>query len=303
MAAIGFFPKICDAYTDNVYCYICDSISKVTALVTFALGEILMYAGVFGAVLCIIFSFLLIFLKKKERYRKFCTAYLKTMLMALVITVFVYMPTWFIPFRGTVLGEGDVNKRTEFTNEELAVLFKYTVDGANAAAEEIEIGADGTVEFPSEDEIQKMSVEAMQSISGEFPRLEGFYPPVKTALCSDILEYMGIGGYNYPYTMEPTHNKYFEPMYQALLDSHELAHHKGYYKENEANFLSMLALSKSDDPYLRLSGYYEMHWYLIDDFYEDALYYVGDEPMLNERVEFIINALVSLQTLTNTRAL
>ena len=106
----------------------------------------------------------------------------------------------------------------------------------------------------------------MLAISDEFPRLKGYYPPVKTALCSDILERMGIGGYNYPFTMEPTHNKYLSPTFRPVLDAHELTHHKGYYKENEANFLSELALTKSDDPFLRLSGFHDMYYYVYDDY-------------------------------------
>lgn len=283
IAVMGFFPGICDRYTDYIYGHLCDGISRVTAPIPFALGEILMYIAAAGAVLCIVFPLLPIFLRKKAGYRKFCVTYLKVFLMVLVCTVFVFLPTWFIPFCGTVLGEGNAEKRTEFSNEELDILLRYAVDGANSAAEEIEIPDDGMVKFPSDKEIQQMSAAAMLSLKDEFPRLAGFYPPVKTALCSDILDYMGIGGYNYAYTMEPTHNKYCSPMYQLVLDAHELAHHKGYYKENEAEFLCLLALSRSDDPYLRLAGYYEMYWYLVNENY-------GDEPLLSDRVRAIMSS-------------
>ena len=124
----------------------------------------------------------------------------------------------------------------------------------------------------------------MQALSGDFPRLNGYYPPVKTALCSDILERMGIGGYNYIYTMEPTRNKYLAPTYLPVLDAHELSHHKGYYKENEANFLSQLALSQSQDPYLRFSGFYDMFSYLQDSYLtaqDDLLHTMQAEGKLN----------------------
>lgn len=288
MAVIGFFPKLCDWYTDHIYGHLCDGISRVTSHIPFALGEILMYIGALGLVLCVIFPFLLIFFRKKTGYHKFCITYLKSFLMVFACVVFVYLPTWFIPFCGTVLGEGDVNKRTEFSNEEFDILFRYVVKGANAAADEIEIYDDGTVQFPSEKEIQQLSAEAMLSLKEEFPRLAGYYPQVKSALCSNILHYMGIGGYNYPYTMEPTHNKYCSPMYQMVLDAHELAHHKGYYKENEANFLSQLALTQCDNPYLRLAGYYEMYCYLIDKYYSLDHSLFGDEPQLSERARKIM---------------
>lgn len=289
MAVMGAFPRFCDWYTDHIYVHLCDGISRVTAHIPFALGEILMYIGALGLVMCAVFSLLLIFLRKKAGYRRFCVTYLKSFLMVLVCTVAVYFLTWFIPFRGTVLGAGGAEKRTEFSDEELVALLKYSIDGANAAAEEIEILDDGTVQFPSEDEIQRMSAEAMLALGEEFPRLAGFYPPVKTALCSNVLDYMGIGGYNYPYTMEPTHNKYFSPLSQSVLDAHELAHHKGYYKENEAELLSMLALIRSDSPYLRLAGYMEMCWYLVDEYYNLDNPVLDDELWLSERAGMIID--------------
>ena len=59
-----------------------------------------------------------------------------------------------------------------------------------------------------------------------------------------------------------------EQGWQPMLDAHEYSHHKGYYKENEANLLSALALSRSEDPYLRLIAFVEMYNYLYQDYLE-----------------------------------
>ncbi len=280
MALVGFFPSVCDKYTDHVYCHICDGISKLTARIPFPLGEILMYIGAAMLLLSAVFLILLIFLHKKAGYKKFCANFIKTFVAALTCVVFIYVPCWYIPFRGTVLGHGDVKKSTDYSWQELSAMMNFIVDGANQAAEEIEIKEDGTVEFPTQEESRKKVADAMRSLKDEYPRLAGYYPPVKTALCSDILDRMGIGGYNYPYTMEPTHNKYVSELDMLCLDAHELSHHKGYYKENEANFLSELALIQSDDPYLRLAGFMDMFDYVESDYY-DALDVLADEMMAN----------------------
>ncbi len=262
----GCIPAFCDWYTDHIYCLIEGGISRLTAPVPVAVGELLMYLGVLLVLLAVLFLILLLFLRKKAGYRRFCRGYYKTFLMTLICVVFVYTFFWVIPFRGTVLGQGNPGKRTSFTFEEIRALTVYAANGVNAAAEEIEITADGKVDFPTESGIMPKIAAAMQGLSGDFPRLNGYYPPVKTALCSDILERMGIGGYNYIYTMEPTRNKYLTPTYLPILDAHELSHHKGYYKENEANFLSELALSQSDDPFLRFSGFWDMYQYVFDGY-------------------------------------
>ncbi|MBR1555846.1 MAG: DUF3810 family protein [Oscillospiraceae bacterium] len=269
MIIFSLFPHFCDWYADSVYPHLCDGISRLTSGIPFALGEIMMYLGALMLLFSVVFLPLLLILRKKARWRKFCSIYYKSFLMLLVCIVCIYIPTWLIPFCGTVLGEGDAQKRTEFSYEEISLLMQYIIDGGNAAAEEIEILSDGTVDFLSETESQQHIAEAMQKLTGEYPRLAGYYPRVKPAFCSDILERMGIWGYTYPFTMELTHNKYVSPMDMPVLKAHELAHHKGYYKENEACFLSQIALNESDDPFLRLSGFQEMFWYIYDD-YADA---------------------------------
>ncbi|MCR5215098.1 MAG: DUF3810 domain-containing protein [Eubacterium sp.] len=297
MALVGLFPRACDWYTDHIYGGLSDAISRVTAVFPFALGEIIMYMAILLVLLAIIFLILLIFLGKKEAYLKFCKSYYKTILIILFCFIWIYMPLWFVPFCGTTLGKGSQDLRTEFSNEELYILIDYVVEEGNKAAEEIEIDEDGMVHFPDADVQEKLIEDAMLAISDDYPRLKGYYPPVKEALCSDILNRMDIGGYNYPYTMEPTHNKYMNPIYSSLLDAHELCHHHGYYKENEANFLSQLALIESPDPYLRMAACINTYFYLIDDYkaVSDVNFDEGNgesgtqAPEFSERLWYIYN--------------
>lgn len=267
LALLSFITPFCDWYVNNVYIYLSDGLSCMTAYIPFVLGEMIMYLGIAMVFFSVIFLIMLIFLRKKPKYRRFCGGYFKTFLMMFLCVLFIYMPMWLIPFRSSVMGEGSTEKRTEFTYDEIYALLEYSVNGLNAAAEEIEITEDGKVVFPTVEETQPRIAEAMVGISDEFPRLRGFYPPVKPALCSDILERMWIGGFTYPFTKEATHNKYTSPTYQPILDAHELTHNKGYYKENEAEFLSQLALSRSEDPLLRFSAYNEMYDFVWEEWY------------------------------------
>ena len=269
LAASTFSVDFCDFYADNIYHCICDPVSHVTGLVPFAIGEIIMYIGIICAVLSVVFVILLIFLRKKSGYKKFCKHFYKTELMALMCVVFLYMPCWFIPFRGSVFGQGDRSGlRTQYSYKEVYEVVVFAVNGINQAAEEIEIHEDGSVDFPDDEERREKIGKAMDAMKDEYPRLKGYYPPVKTALCSDVLDMMNIGGYNYPFTMEPTHNKYMDPIWMISLDAHEYSHHKGYYLENEANFLSEIALINSDDPYLRFAGYTDLYDWMISAYYD-----------------------------------
>lgn len=259
-------PSVCDWYTDNIYCYVADSIGFVNSIVPFAVGEIMMYLGAILVVLSVVFLILLIFLRKKQKYRKFCKGFYKALLVAFTAIVFIYMPTWYVPFCGTVLGKGENQQRTVYKDEEVMALYTYIVNGANQAAEEIKISEDGKVDFPTKEEYTKLIETAMRNSSDEFSRLDKYYPDLKSAFCSDVLERMNIGGYTYPFTMEMTYNKYTGPLYMPTLFSHELCHHMGYYKESEAEFISMLTLSRSEDPYLRLSAFLNMYAWIEKEY-------------------------------------
>ncbi len=78
-----------------------------------------------------------------------------------------------------------------------------------------------------------------------------------------------------------------DPLYVAVLEAHELAHHKGYYKENEANFLSEIALSRSEDPYLRLAAYINMYYYVNDEFLTLYSEMKDEKPKLSDRAVWI----------------
>lgn len=268
---IAFSKSFCDWYTDHLYPYWAEFLGRLTAKVPFVIGEILIVLAALLLLAGVIFLILLPFLRRKHGYRKFTAGYFKTLLMILCGSLLYYSLVWAVPFRGTVLGQNTDGQRTEFSYQEIHALMCYVAEGADAAAEEIEIKEDGSVAFPSEETYRPQIDDALRRLSEEYPRLNGYYPPVKDALSSDLLQRMNIGGVTFPYTMEVLHEKYTaqNPLEAIVTDAHELSHHMGFYKENAATFLSSLAISRSDDPFLRLSGFMQMAYYLQED-YDDT---------------------------------
>jgi hypothetical protein len=49
--------------------------------------------------------------------------------------------------------------------------------------------------------------------------------------------------------------------------AHEMAHQRGIARENEANFIAFLVCIRSDDPYLRYSGYLNLYEYVASALY------------------------------------
>ena len=265
----------CDLYKRTVYGVISDCLGMLTGWIPVAIGELLMYLGALVLTLFLITLILLLFLGKREGYRRFCKGYAKGILLTLVIFLFVYTLNWIIPFRGSILQVTGAVERG-YTLEEVGKVRDTIVEMVNACALLVERDGDGKVIYDHKS-IDQAVFTAMKAQAGEYPLLSGYYPPIKTALCSDFLDWMDIGGYTYPYTMEITWNQYCNDLYYPFLLAHESSHHQGYYQENEANFLAFLACIRSEDPLVRYAGYNEMYYYINNAYYETAYDILGPE--------------------------
>ncbi|MCR5665854.1 MAG: DUF3810 domain-containing protein [Eubacterium sp.] len=264
--------RFVEAHHLHIYSGIAGCYGKLTEFIPVNVGEIMMYAAAGFVILHVALLVALIFLRSKERYRTFVKRYSKGMLLGTAVVLLVYTITWSVPFHYSIDLSGDAV--AEYTLGDLEELRTYIVETLNEAADEIDRDEDGNIIY--DEDMEELVTGAMQEISDEFPYLKGEYPSWKAAYCSDFLEWMNIAGYTYPYTMEVTYNKYTMSLYVPVLMAHEMSHHKGYYKEDDANFLSEIACIKSGEPYLVYSGCLDAYYY-VDKAYKQALYSSLDE--------------------------
>ena len=269
MNLLGCMQAFCDLYKKTVYGVISDALGILTSWIPFPLGEILGYLGALAVLIGLVVLVLLLFLRGKAGYCRFAAGYGKGFLFGIVLLLFVYTLNWILPFRGSILKVEGAEERN-YTLQEVQNVRNYIVSEINKAAEEVTRDENGSVIY-NHAAMEKATASAMRAQADKLPLLSGFYPRMKDALCSDFLEWMDIGGYTYPYTMEITWNLYCNDLYHPFLFAHESAHHQGYYQENEANYVAFLACTQSDDPLIRFAGYNEIYYYL-NNAYIETLY-------------------------------
>ena len=256
---LSLIVPLCDFYADVIYPFIADGLGAMTAKILFPVGEVLMYAGIAAVLLCLVFALLYMILKENAGFRRFCRSYYRVCLLISLVMVILYGINWYLPFKSSVLGHGK-REKSEYTVDDIRMLREFFVAQINEAAEKVERDMEGGLKV----------AKALEDMGSEYGRLNGYYPPVKEAMCSELLDSMDIGGYTYPFTMEVTCNKYITDLYYPSLIAHEECHHKGYYKENEGVFLGCLSLMRSDDVFLKYSGYITAYGFM-DNAYWDAL--------------------------------
>lgn len=111
------------------------------------------------------------------------------------------------------------------------------------------------------------SIRCMQALGAEYPLLAGWYPHAKPMLFSWVMCQTNMMGYYFPFSMEANYNDLMcEMKYPGTL-THELAHLKGYMREDDCNMLAFLACRKSGDIAFRYGGVLSVLYYVDNAFW------------------------------------
>ena len=122
----------------------------------------------------------------------------------------------------------------------------------------------------SKEVVKEETIIAMKRLGGRYPVLSGYYPDPKPILLSRHLSYLGITGIFSPFTMEANYNNHIPGYAIPYTINHELAHFKGFMKEDEAGFIAYLACRDSDSPVLKYSGSMNALSYTLSSLYRSA---------------------------------
>ena len=96
--------------------------------------------------------------------------------------------------------------------------------------------------------------EALDAAAADYQVLAGFCPLPKPVLYSRLMSRVNISGIYIPFTMEANVNVDICDYAIPSIMAHELAHFKGYMREDEANFIAYLACIASGSPDFIYSG-------------------------------------------------
>ena len=117
------------------------------------------------------------------------------------------------------------------------------------------------------DEMNRLLQDAYIEASKDYSFLPAFRTRVKYVVMSEPMTYTHISGVYTYFTGESNINTNFPDYTLPYTAAHELAHQRGISKEDEANFVAFLVCLKSDDPYIRYSGFMSVYEYVISALY------------------------------------
>ncbi|MDX6712927.1 MAG: hypothetical protein QOH96_3943 [Blastocatellia bacterium] len=251
------FPELVERfYSRGVYPYIGRSIGSVSGLVPFSLAEL--------GLLCLlalmpvfVFWYIKSVRRRAETWSVRAGVLLRRSLCALGILALVFQLMWGLNYGRLPLASSLAFDRSRPDAAELEQIAHEIVDQTNKYYHVVhneDPSMSGT--FDDRAALEK-SIEESYSKNQLLPwpaSLGGFASP-KPVLLHDLMARFGIAGMYSPFTGEPN---YVETMPGFDLPStmaHEMAHARGFAREDEADFVSFVICTSSSDPRLKYSGY------------------------------------------------
>ncbi|NLG03235.1 MAG: DUF3810 domain-containing protein [Clostridia bacterium] len=266
-------PAFCDGYAAFVLPLWINSFGRLCGMFSFSVGECMIVTGVILAVLAVVLGlvtviFLLIpGLRKRTRgFRIFCEKYYLAMSWILIGVFTVLTLNCFILYHTSDFSDKyQLTGKEEYTFEELCLLREQVVATVNTLAKEVPRDENGQIVYP--ENMEETAILSMQKLGERYDLLKGYYPEPKPLAASGFFSQQNMKGYFFPFSMEANYNALMNEIHRPATMCHELAHLKGFIQEDEANLISYLACTQSDDIVFQYSGYLSILNYIDNDFY------------------------------------
>ena len=282
LAISWWAPGFSDLYIKWVFPLWINSYGRLTALSPISVGEIMLYVGVFLvalAVVALVFGFFFLLFGKKGLF-KFGAGLTRVILDIATVVFLIQVLNCFVLYHSTPLSPVSKEQKESYqaSAEDLLELREILVKRANELAPLFIRDADGNILYSGD--MAADAVEALGKASSIFSQLEGFCSKPKPLLKSDFFSQQYIAGYYFPFSLEANYN---DIMYIANKPStmcHELAHLKGFIREDEANFVSYLSCIGSGNDFFEYSGVLMALSYVNGEVYK----LLDADPTLYDRI-------------------
>lgn len=266
-----------DWYLINILPIWVNILGRITGVIPFSIGEMMIAAGcvlvLIGLILGALSLCVALFVRKKEfkwKWGKFCKVYYGSLAWIglgafVIITLNSLILFHSTNFTDKYFAQG-MKGENEYTIDELALVRDFVVLKCNELSKQMERDENGQVIYHQD--MGQTAIQCMQSLGEEYGELKGYYPPPKSLYFSDFFSQQYMQGYFFPFSMEANINNVMNIMNKPSTMCHELAHLKGIMQEDEANLIAFLACINSEDPFFQYSGYLSVLNYLDNDYYD-----------------------------------
>ena len=221
----------------------------LTRLLPFSLGEGIVFLLLGG--LAVVLWRLVLGSERRRWVRRFA----RGALMAAAILYLAFLLLWGLNYQRQPFAVSAGLDVRPSSRDELLALGAALVTEANEAREGLPEDGTGVMRLVDG------GLHALARSDAGFREAEALHPVLtgcparpKPLLTSAVFSWLGVTGIYFPYTGEPNVNMTLPDPELPFAAAHEIAHQRGFAREDEANYLGYLACRLHPDPDFRYSG-------------------------------------------------
>ncbi len=241
-------------YSNIIYKAFSQFYSSLTGLLPFSLGEVLLILAIIIVSSILLSSLYKIIFHKKNRLSTF----LKTIILIYIIIsciYFAFVVSWGLNYNRKPFSEIINLDTSPSTVSDLKNLCKELIALTNNERSKLEVDTNGVMLINNKSVIFKTAYIGYENAAKDFPVLGGHYGNPKSVIMSELMCYSGITGVYFPFTAEANVNHLTPSPLLPSTTCHEMAHQRGFAREDEANFIGYLSCKYHPDSRFKYSGY------------------------------------------------
>lgn len=247
-----------EIFAKGIFHIYSQAFSFVTGWIPFSLAEMGIVLGIVGIPAVIIWR-IIIYIKGKGERGYLITADLLSLLCLGALVYFMLVMGCSVNYYRKPVADYLGLTVRDSSVEELYNLHAELAERTSAVREQLTLeDADGVYRLSvSKAEMAKWCDDTYDALAKDHEVFHGVYPRPKRILFSAAMSRTELTGVYVPFTMEANVNVDVPEYSIASTMCHELAHLRGFIREDEANYIAYLACMASDNPELQYSGLME----------------------------------------------
>jgi len=251
----AFFPSIVERiYSNGVYPVIGRSFSIITGFLSFSVAEVIVILLFLLIIISIIRTSILLIREKGTRKEATFRFFGNALVLGSII-YFGFVITWGLNYNRLPLADIANFNIQPITVQELVNVSEDLIDRANELREKVYEDENGVTQiFGGKASVFSRARVGYELAARKYPELGGRYGPPKGVLISKLMSYAGISGVYFPFTGEANVNTLTPNSMLPSTATHEMAHQRGFAREDEANYIAYLTSTLHPDLDFQYSG-------------------------------------------------
>jgi hypothetical protein len=230
-------------------------LSRITGVLPFSLAEILVWLTLISFTVYICRGVIRHLCGRKKKKGKGVSDLLLKWLIAFGVVYFCFIVVWGLNYNRLSFAEIAEFKADGFAEKDLVQLCEKLIDRANQLRVGLPEDDRGVMYYQGGfEKIRREAPTAFRNASSVFPEMGGQFGRPKPVFFSKWMSYTGISGIYFPFTAEANVNVDIPDSLLPATTCHEMAHQRGFAREDEANYLAWVTCCRSDDQAFQYSG-------------------------------------------------